>query len=457
MAQRISELSGFFRRFRWRRIVTASLLLLGLSLLALGLSVWFWEPAERDYSLTITAGSSAGTRNQLAEFFSDRAAESAVELTVVPTAGSFESLGKVETGEIDLALVQGGIRLPRDTAVRQVATIYVEPLHLLVKAELLGEIKADLGKLRGRTINLSRPGSGTNLLSRQVLAHVGLSPKDYTPAYLSYDEILDRLADREAAELPDAVFLVTTLPSRVAGELVRAGGYRLVPLPFAEAFSLISVEEEADGIDQSHITEAVIPEYAYGVSPAVPPEPCRTLGTPMMLVAHKDVPADAVTRMLAIVYGPTLRRLYDPPPLDGLAVEYPLHVGSVEYRDRDKPIVRADVTEVMQSLLSIGGPIIGGLLALYGFYRTRQLMRFNSYFHELRELEAVARGWKPDESLPRTEPERGAALVGRIEELERGAVRDFCDNYFYGEGVLDVLLALAGELKRRVEGQRADG
>ena len=87
--------------------------------------------------------------------------------------------------------------------------------------------------------------------------------------------------------LPDAFCSVSLLPSLVAKRLVEAADYRLVALPFAKAFSMVSVEEEthdSDRIEELHIQEVTIPTFTYGVSPPIPAEACQTIGTRLLAV-----------------------------------------------------------------------------------------------------------------------------------------------------------------------------
>ena len=52
------------------------------------------------------------------------------------TAGSQEALRALESGQVDAAMLQGGLEVGDSTILRQVAALHVEPLHLLVKEEI---------------------------------------------------------------------------------------------------------------------------------------------------------------------------------------------------------------------------------------------------------------------------------------------------------------------------------
>lgn len=200
----------------------------------------------------------------------------------------------MESGAVDLAPVQGGIGLADHKNIRQVATLYVEPLHLLVKEPLEAGVSRNLAALAGHTVDISKPGSGTYLLAAQVLEFSGLQlphgdqPGDVRTVQGDYGSLLEQMAEFESSsdaereavlgDLPDAIFLISAVPSVAARQLVAVGGYRLVPLPFGDAFSLASVEEATDDHDriaQVFIHSTDIPAFAYSVDPVVPRETCR--------------------------------------------------------------------------------------------------------------------------------------------------------------------------------------
>src|SRR5262249_52432168 len=142
---------------------------------------------------------------------------------------------------LDVALVQGGLKATGRPHVRQVLTLHLEALHLLVKKDLFDDVSRHLGALEGKTVSVGEAGSGTHSLSVQGPAFAGLHPRGadhpdgYVPLALSRQQLF---AEKDDARLPDAVLLVSLLPSPTARYLVTKHGYRLVPLPFGEAFAL---------------------------------------------------------------------------------------------------------------------------------------------------------------------------------------------------------------------------
>ena len=111
----------------------------------------------------------------------------------------------------------------------------------------------------------------------------------------------------ERGDLPDAIFTVSDLPSPLVRRLVARRRYKLVALPFGEAFALESFDDEdrgttapatADEIAKFRIYPTVIPAYTYGVEPPSPSSPLPTFGPRLLLVANPAVSSEAVRLVL---------------------------------------------------------------------------------------------------------------------------------------------------------------
>lgn len=464
----------------WRRVFKIILPTAAILLLAFAATLWLIAPRQVSYQLTLAGASPAKTRFHLLQYLQSAAARSQIQLDVDATTGSIAALDKIQRNEIDLALVQGGLRIPRDSDVRQVASIVVERLHLLVKAEFYEEACADLRALGGKSVNLGPATGGTHILGRRLLEYAGLqvaaegqSPSERAVQLrtLSLSDInkrIDTLAPGETsppnpearpprpaqlAELPDAFMIVDTLPARTVARLVKQAGYRLVPLPFHQAFSLIAVDEvlrDRDHVDQLHLVATAIPPFTYGVSPARPPEATPTIGTRLLLVAHKNVPADAVARLLPLIYDGPVNEIYHPAELRASGPEYPVHPGTTLYENRHRPFLRSEILQWLQKLAGIAGPAAGALVALWGYYRWRQVLRFTAYFHEIDELERIARGTAQREGVPEDHEQRLKYLRLAFADVQRRAISEFCGNYLRGEGVLLNLLTVIAAARERL-------
>jgi hypothetical protein len=284
------------------------------------------------------------------------------------------------------------------------------------------------------------------------LEFLGLAPGPggYTPSTLSYAQLLD---EPTRDKLPDAVFTVSLPPSPIAKSLVARRGFRLVPLPFATAFAL---DEPADasprrGIVRSEVADALIPAFTYSVDPPVPAEPTRTLGTRLLLVAHKDVSPEAIGRVLDVAFNTRFSRLA-PPVLDPKILDVPsalpAHAGTRAYLDRNKPLIAEDVIDVLEKELSIAGVVAGALFFLWQWFR-RQIRRrhdlgFGHYLRQVLDVERRAQELESSAEIDLAELLRLQHELGRLrcEALER-----FAAGELGGEELMSGFLAHAADAR----------
>jgi len=380
--------------------------IVGVAAIALAVYFYFHSPRPKTYVLRATAGNEVGTRHKLGIRLRDEVADRRVVLNLEPCAGSEEALDWVDRRKVDVALVQGALSPDGRANVRQVATLHVEPLHLLVKKEMLKGASESLSALRGKTVELGEVGSGTHSLAVAILEFVGLHPRDrdplggYVPISKSRQELL---AEQDVNRLPDAIFLTSSLPSSTTHQLVHRHGYRLVPLRFAEAFALASLTQDAgaqhseathEGIIKGRIQAAMIPAFTYGVEPAVPDEPLPTLGTRLLLVAHKDVPARAAYQLVEGTYAAEFGRIVRP-PLDtrllDLPPELPWHEGSVLYQERNAPLMSGQAMDSAHKGFAIFAAVASGLFVLWQWAKLygigARTKGFNQYIARVAQIE----------------------------------------------------------------------
>jgi TRAP-type uncharacterized transport system substrate-binding protein len=379
------------------------------ALTALGLAVFFYlhSPAPKTYRLRVTAGNVLGTRHQLAVRLQGDVTRRNLVLELVPSAGSEEALDWVNRREVDVALVQGGLSSVGRPNVREVAALHIEPMHLLVKKELFKDASASLTALRGKTVDLQEVGSGTHSLATAILEFAGLRPRDQDPAGGYLPVSLDRkelFAEQDTARLPDAVFLLASLPASTANVLATRHGYRLVPLPFAEAFALRSLTEPAAEADpqapargrvvMGRMQAATVPAFTYGVEPAVPAQPLPTLGARLLLVAHRDVPPQAVFQLVEATYGAEFGQIVRPPldpKLMDLPPEFPWHDGAVLYQQRNTPLLSGQAMDSAHKGVAIFAAAASGLFVLWQWLKlSGQVVRdkaFNNYISQVTRIE----------------------------------------------------------------------
>lgn len=428
-------------------------LISGLLLLLVVISLWYALGINRRPRIvrrTITAGSVRGLRHAIGRTLAEYSAHHQVMLEMVVSAGSGEALERVDRGELDFALVQGGLPTSQFPNVRQAAVLHIEPLHLLVKGPLWEEASTHLSALRGRTVNLSSENSGTFALATDVLRFAGLEPgRDYEVATRSYTSLME--AKVSTSNLPDAIFTVSSLPSPIAKHLVTTHNFRPVELPLAEAFQLGwqqvepgRLEEPSEGVIRRRISEATIPQMAYRVDPAVPEQKLRTLGCRLQLVVHRSVPAREVGQLLKVIYESPFS-VQSPQPLrfELLATdaEFELHPGAERYLLDKSPIVTEKLVEVTEQLLAILGGVCGACLFVWQWYlvnrRKRRDREFLACIQRILEIENRAMQYELDASMTLQDLLR---LQDELGILKQEMIRRFQDGGIEGADVVSAFL-----------------
>jgi TRAP-type uncharacterized transport system substrate-binding protein len=413
----------------------------GIAALALACFFYFHSPRPRRYDLTLTAGNARGMRQHLAVRLAEESARRQVALEVRPSAGSGQALDWVNSHRVDVALVQGGLATDEWPDVRQIATLHIEPMLLMVKKELQADVTTILTALRGKSVDLEEVSSGSHLLASAILNFVGLAPRERGDSHGYIPLNMDRqalLAEQDETRLPDAVFLVSTLPSPTARFLVTRHGYRLVPLPFAEAFALESLADppagEQQGTDQRRIEPGrihatTIPAFACGVDPPVPAKPLSTLGTRLLLVAHKDVPVKAVYSLVEATYAAEFGRVIHP-PLDAklleLPPEFPWHEGALVFQQRNMPLLSGAAMDSAHKGMAILAAAASGLFVLWQWAKQHgQLARNQGFTKHIGEATRIERqAMEAERDHPLAVPEL-VALRDELVKLKARALEEF--------------------------------
>jgi TRAP-type uncharacterized transport system substrate-binding protein len=358
---------------RLRTMVRSPRVVLGLAIVMIGVTIVTAWLASRtpELHLRVTAGDRLSRRHEIATVLQRLCRERGLVLEIEPTSGSALALERVGRRQLDVALVQGG--LEAGPSVREVAPLAIEPLHLLVR----DPARADLTSLRGGTVHLGPPGSGTRELSLDVLRLAGLHlGREVHEQSRTYDELFSMPEE----ELPDAVFHVSSLPSPVAQRLIDQRGYHLVPLPYSGALHLHNVA----------VRPATIPGFTYGVDPPMPPADALTPGTRMLIVAHEDTDPEAIRRLLDAIGSEELARITDLSPFDREALatpELPLHPAAQEWLRRNDALLTPEIIDNVESMRSFLVSLVVALFLLWRWIRARQQRGFDAYLNEVTKLE----------------------------------------------------------------------
>jgi TRAP transporter TAXI family solute receptor len=255
-------------------------------------------------------------------------------IVVVQTSkGSVENVAAVQEGRVESGFAQSDIAFgaytgsgvfagqPPMTALRALASLYLESVHLVARS---GTGIRSVGDLRGRRVAVDVEGSGTLVEARLILGAFGLSESSVE----AVREPVGRSLDLMAAGKLDALFLVAGYPATAVSELAANNGAVLVPIEGPEVERLLR--------EQRFFTPDAIPAATYpGQAEAVP-----TVAVAALWLVAATLPDPLVYEIATALWQPAAREALTTghPKGEAIRLEHalqgvaiPVHPGAARY------------------------------------------------------------------------------------------------------------------------------
>jgi TRAP-type uncharacterized transport system substrate-binding protein len=394
---------------------------LGPILIASAAAIWlalhFVQPAP-PHTLVMSGGPRGSSFETIAERYRAILARSGIDLKVIPSQGSLQNLQRLAAphSHFDIALVQSGITETAQHAgggqdLVSLGSMFYQPLVIFYRGP---RRVSRLSQFAGKRIAIGKRGSGTRLLALALLHANGIAPGGPTRLLdLEGEAARTALLDGRA----DAIFLMgDSTPPATMRAMLHTRGVLLFNFTQADAYTRRF----------PYLHELRIPAGAFDLGANLPSRPLEMLAPAVELIAHSSLhPAlcDLLIGAAEEVHGRAnlLQRANEFPntstytfPLDEEAARY-YKSGNRSFAYRYLPFwVASLVTRIAVVLLPIIIILIPGLRYLPNLYRWRVDSRIHRRYGELMALER--------ESLGDLTPERRAALLQRLEEIERGVI-----------------------------------
>lgn len=219
------------------------------------------------------------------------------ELRSHRSAGSVANADLVQRGLADFGLVQNDVALLAlrgDAAaggmgplpaLRAVASLFPEPIHVIVPAD--SDIRR-LDELAGRQVDIGPPRSGGHVSARALLSAAGIALGQLGGVQMLG---IDQAAERFRAGTLDALLVTSAAPSGSVSALASATQVRFVSL-------------SPELVRQA---QAVSPYYLpYTIPPVTYPnqgEPVETIAATALVLAHAEGPEGRVRTFLERLFG----------------------------------------------------------------------------------------------------------------------------------------------------------
>jgi TRAP transporter TAXI family solute receptor len=262
-------------------------ILIGLGVILLVGAVAEFSSSMPPHRFTWLAGRQGGAYYMAAEAFQKQARSLGFDIDIVETAGSVEALQKLESGDGDVAFIQGGVAAQADPdKVSTLATVSYEPLWIFYRKALApGEPLNSLEQLVGKRIAIGEPNSGTHELAKVVLQDAGITNDDATLLEIPTSAAVAGLQKGDI----DAALLVSSYPAATVQTLANDPNLELMNLRYADALAR----------RHRYLSVLTLPRGTFDIVGDVPREDIRLLSTRANLMMRQGFHPDLV-RLLSI-------------------------------------------------------------------------------------------------------------------------------------------------------------
>jgi len=303
------------------RILTAGLFAAGLALSA---------AAVHGEELRIGTASQGGAFYPIGQGISNLVTKYAGGgMTMVPvvTAGSVKNPTLVASGEVDIGITNTNLALLANAGKgpykqKKLDLAAVAALHpsVLNMVTLAGSPIKTFADIKGKRVAVGPAGGGTLSFLTRLLEMHGMTMKDITPSFLSYNDGFSQLADGNV----DAAFALAGYPTAAISQARATKELKYIPLTADKLDAMLK--------KYPYYTRVVIPKATYRLG-----EDAVVLGVSNVLVVRSDMSADKVYAITKAVFdhldefkaeNANARQIN---PKDSLSLPVKLHPGAARY------------------------------------------------------------------------------------------------------------------------------
>ena len=332
---------------------------------------------------------------------------SGVQLRLLPSAGSFENLKRLNDPHsgVAAAFAQGGLTSEAQSPeLESLGTLFYQPFWLFVRREITALRPDDL---RGKRAAFGPDGSGTQILAKKFLKLNGIDESELQLLPLTAAQSGEALLRGEL----DVAAMVASWDTPIVRRLLGSSDVNVVGAPRADAY--VALEPD--------LTKLVLPAGVGDLARNRPPNDVNLVATEASLIVRKDL-HPAIRYLLleaaAEIHSPAglFRKAAQFPAPD--PVDLPISRDARQFYKSGPPFLQRYLpyglailaTRLLVLLIPVIGvayPLLRTAPAIYGWSMRRRIFRL---YGELKfiEVELQARAGRPAEDL--------AAHLERLEE-----------------------------------------
>ena len=431
---------------RWRNIIVVAIATATVLLL-----VWLVVRLRPPTSMRLATGPKGEHEYQMALIYEQYMQAQGVDVELVPTAGSLETMALLQSGEVDAGFILNAANKEID-ASRQVsqselrdglvalAGVMHIPIWVFYRSELETDGPLDeLEDLQGLRVSLDEPESSTRALARFILGYSGIGE--------DYFEVVDA-PPKHSAELLldgeiDAMFLASGVLSQNVRDLMLAPGVEILNLRLAASYARM--------IDFLHHVDVL--EGSIRIANHKPPENKNLLAVASLLISREDLHPDLqllLMRAAIDAQGKTFDMFPTEevfPDVEGLSL--PISPVTVQFIAEGQTLLQRYlpfwIASPLERFYLLVVPIALLLLPLVrstpGFYSFVMRRRINAWYKRIHQMELELDQYSI------------AELDARLAELE-GMEQAVTDSLNVSTGHLPAVYNLRHNIRFTVEGLR---
>jgi TRAP transporter TAXI family solute receptor len=233
----------------------------------------------------IATGAKNGAYYTFAHEYARLLAKDGISLEVVPTAGSVENLQLLNKGEVSFALVQGGSATKEDKErLHSLGSLFLEPIWIFTRKQ--STIKRFLD-LKGKRVSIGVAGSGTHLLSTQLLSAAGITEANTRLIREDGTQAVDSLSQGKS----DAAFFVASPEAPIIHKLFAEPAAELLDFDRAPAYGRVF----------PFLTQVTLSEGVISLQQNIPSHDTPLVAASANLAARGDLNASLIPAVLNAV------------------------------------------------------------------------------------------------------------------------------------------------------------
>jgi TRAP transporter TAXI family solute receptor len=277
-------------------------------------------------SIEMATGFPTGLYYQFGERLKSELAKEGVDLKVRSTGGTLDNLALLNDPKagVEFAMVQGGVaNLDEYPKLVSVAGMFYEPIWVWYRE---GAFKSDggqlkiLSQLKGKRVSIGNEGSGTLVVTKDLLQASGVTEKEIGAERLKPDEAIVKLGSGEL----DAVFIVAAAEAPILRKFYSIPGIRLMSFDQADAYTR----------NLTYLSKVTVPRGLLSIAHDQPRQDIQVMAATATLVAKENVSPALVSLLLGASYDilksySRLQKVGEFPSGSGL--DFPLHVDAEIY------------------------------------------------------------------------------------------------------------------------------